>query len=624
MKVIYTVLILFFCNLTTVLSQGRGDMIFDETYVHEIRIHSGLDLNELFNLFLDELGVDEYTYSLAEVEIDNILLDSVGVRVKGGLTAFDQKKPLKLDFNSFISGNRFDGLKKINLHQGNMDPSYIREAVTYSLFRNAGVKAVRTSFANVYYNDEYQGVYTIVEQIDDNFIKDRFASKNGALYKPGFISSDLKYAYTNPLPYEDFITTVNQIPTELLHEELDQYLDVESYLRFFALEVFVNAVDGPLTVDGNFYIYYEPKSEQYVYIPWDYNLSLYPGANHPLFAQSQNFLLNRALSNPELRQQYLEIFCDLFQYNFVEDKIHSQIETYRSLLSEHIPNDPFLNFIGNWNNGMDDIKSLITSRIESLSSTLSTQINPCQPLINPIQNKELVINEIVASNDVNSGITDPAGSYADWIELYNNAPFDISLNEFYLSNDKEVLKHWRFPEETVISANDYLIIWADRDIEEEGLHADFKLKKERGELYLSYENGDIVDEVIFNNQETNAGFARIPNGSGDFQRQTSTFNASNDLVSSIGKEIENLDWNIFPNPSRQGNAITLFVSDPSTSQLEIIGMDGKTHWKMKLNIQKGYNTLPLEIQNLQPGAYILKKTDESTRISQSKMILIGF
>ncbi len=607
----------------TSLAQGRGDQLFDESYIHEIRITSDLSLDQMFNLFVGELGSGAYTYTASEVEIDGNVLESIGVRIKGGLSSFDEKKPLKLDFNSFVPGQRYDGLKKLNLHQGNMDPSFIREAMTYGLMRNAGVKTARTSFAKVFFNGNYEGVYTLVEQIDDNFIKDRFASNEGALYKTGDIGLNLKYEINNPLPYEEFVAAVNQIPTELLHEQLGQYLNVESYLRFFAIEIFVNAVDGPLTVDTNYYIYYEPKSGTYYYIPWDYNLSLYGNANHTLFEESFNFLFERALSNSVLRDQYLDIYCQLLQYNFRVDRLQDLITSYQDLLKDEVPNDPYIDIIGDWNAGIETIRNVVTDRYTSLRNEVNDLQGSCPLLINPIDSLDVVINEIVASNGVNSGITDPAGGSADWIELYNNTSADLDLDGFYLSNDRDVLKHWKFPEGTTIAANDYLIIWADRDVDEEGLHVDFKLNKTWAELILSYENGDIIDEVIFSDQETNVGYARVPNGTGDFKKQETTFGASNNLSTSLVNDFQELNWDIFPNPAYSTNILTIQCSKAAKTDIQIVDMFGKLTWTSKLNLISGNNQVELPTGLIEAGVYnVILNSEKTVEVSNKRLIIL--
>src|SRR5262249_51647080 len=100
------------------------------------------------------------------------------------------KKSFKLDFNQFVKKQKLFGLTKLNLNNNALDGSQIREAISYEIFRQAGVPAPRTAFARVYltvpgqYDKKYLGMYTIVEQVDERFLQNHFASKDGLLLKP--------------------------------------------------------------------------------------------------------------------------------------------------------------------------------------------------------------------------------------------------------------------------------------------------------------------------------------------------------------------------------------------------------------------------------------------------------
>ena len=84
----------------------------------------------------------------------------------------------------------------------------------------------------------------------------------------------------------------------------------------------------------------------------------------------------------------------------------------------------------------------------------------------------LYINEFMADNDAT--IADPQGDYDDWIEIYNSGDAAINLGGKYLTDDLAEPDKWVFPEVT-IEANGYLLIWADDDDGDEGLHTNFKL-----------------------------------------------------------------------------------------------------------------------------------------------------
>jgi len=139
--------------------------------------------------------------------------------------------------------------------------------------------------------------------------------------------------------------------------------------------------------------------------------------------------------------------------------------------------------------------------------------------------EDLVINEFMASNDAT--IADQDGEFDDWIELYNNGASSIDISGYSLSDDRDNLAQWAFPVGTSIAANSYLIVWADNDEDQAGLHTNFRLSGGGETIYLTDAAGAFVDTIEYNDQTTNISFGRIPNGTGDFQVMNPTFNAEN-------------------------------------------------------------------------------------------------
>ncbi len=134
----------------------------------------------------------------------------------------------------------------------------------------------------------------------------------------------------------------------------------------------------------------------------------------------------------------------------------------------------------------------------------------------------IVINELMADND--NTVPDPQGDYDDWLELHNRTDMPLPLTGLYLSDKEDNLTKWAFPENTVIPANGYLIVWLDEDHDDEtateGLHANFKLSKS-GETVMLVDTdargNQVLDSVTFGEQETDVAYGRLPNGTGDFQ-----------------------------------------------------------------------------------------------------------
>ena len=139
---------------------------------------------------------------------------------------------------------------------------------------------------------------------------------------------------------------------------------------------------------------------------------------------------------------------------------------------------------------------------------------------------DIVINELMPVNSTT--VTDQYGEFDDWIELYNLSSATIDLSGYYLTDDKKELSKWRFPQSTYIEANGYLIIWADNDTTQAGLHANFKLSSSGEDAILLKPDNTIIDKISFPAQTLELSYSRVPNGTGEFKWQTPTFNKSND------------------------------------------------------------------------------------------------
>nr|WP_282959061.1 CotH kinase family protein [Desulfobacter hydrogenophilus] len=133
---------------------------------------------------------------------------------------------------------------------------------------------------------------------------------------------------------------------------------------------------------------------------------------------------------------------------------------------------------------------------------------------------DIVINEFMADNE--TSVTDQDDEYDDWIELYNNTDSDISLKGWSLSDDAAEPDLWVFPDIS-IPANGYLIVWADNDEAQDGLHTNFKLSAFGETILLSSPDLTVMDEITFEEQTPDLSMARFPNGTGEFNQMEPTF-----------------------------------------------------------------------------------------------------
>jgi len=126
------------------------------------------------------------------------------------------------------------------------------------------------------------------------------------------------------------------------------------------------------------------------------------------------------------------------------------------------------------------------------------------------------INEFMASNS--SVISDPQGQYDDWIEIYNYSADTINIGGMYLTDDFSVPTKWQIPSATIIQAGGYLLIWADDDTADAGLHANFKLDADGEEICLFDSDGiTLIDSITYPAQTTDISYGRYPDASDEWR-----------------------------------------------------------------------------------------------------------
>lgn len=226
---------------------------------------------------------------------------------------------------------------------------------------------------------------------------------------------------------------------------------------------------------------------------------------------------------------------------------------------------------------------------------------------------DIAINELLASNSTIA--MDANDEYDDWIELYNNTDSSISLSGYYLSDDDSDIMQWSFPD-TSIQAYSYLIIWADKDEEQDGLHTNFKLSSSGEGVYLVNSDLEIVNSVEYDEQLEDYSFSRNPNGTGDLLIQGATFSYNNedtdvsndeiDITSSITSE--SLNFNVYPIPVSDKLYVTIDTDLNNTSTLSIVNSFGQP---VQVTQISDWDQTELDVSALPKGIYILVYETES-------------
>ena len=181
--------------------------------------------------------------------------------------------------------------------------------------------------------------------------------------------------------------------------------------------------------------------------------------------------------------------------------------------------------------------------------------------------KPLVINEFMAQNDTFN--QDPAGDYDDWFELYNADTTDVVVGSMYLTDNLSVPTKWLIPAGTTIPAGGHLLIWADNEPAQPGLHANFTLEAGGEQIGLFDTDGvTLTDFIIFGQQTPDTSYGRYPDGTSGWQ----FFSSATPGAANNGTEVGNLVKITYPavlTPSGMANPTVRFTYD-SYGQVETI------------------------------------------------------
>jgi spore coat protein CotH len=253
---------------------------------------------------------------------------NVAIRSRG-LGSRSQVKPgLRVDFNRFTTGQRFLGLKAIVLDNLAQDASLLHELLAMKLFRRLGAQAPRESLAALYVNNEFAGVYAIVEEPDDVAMRRMFGEGDGYLYEYSWTTEyrfedlgpdleryralfqprthELESATALFEPIAAMVRAFNESSDEAFEESASAYLDFAHVIQHTAVQAYLAELDGFLGYAGlsNFYLYRPVNGRRFRIVPWDEDNAFF-WARYPIDAgHAQNVLMRRLMERPAWREAY--------------------------------------------------------------------------------------------------------------------------------------------------------------------------------------------------------------------------------------------------------------------------------------------------------------------------------
>jgi spore coat protein CotH len=337
-----------------------------------------------------------------------VVLDSIGLKLRGNTS---RRRPeggegdlhtanatdwhhchFSLDFSKYRDDQRFKGLNKMNLKWFKDDASYTREVYCYDLFRRFGCwNAPRSSYCKLTIKVQgdataaYYGVYEMLEAIDEDFIaknSSKWGAGTGFLWKGynisagkadfvstasmGVESVNLDAALSQYYAYDlktredelvagkaeltQFITDLNTKTGAEFETWITQKMDINLFLKTYAVNVAVGMWDDYWVNCNNFYFYFATNGKAY-FIPYDYDNTLgtsailnNSGTQNLLTWGNMNSrpLITKILAIPAYQTLYKNYITQLMAINndyFYSPRSIARIQAWQNKISGFVSND---------------------------------------------------------------------------------------------------------------------------------------------------------------------------------------------------------------------------------------------------------------------------------------------
>lgn len=290
----------------------------------------------------------------------------VGFRLKGNATlqfSWNQgiyKLPFRLKFDEFDGrypetwNQRLYGFRDLSMANNAYDESLMREKGGDDVFRLAGVAAARAAYYRVYIDFgqglAYNGVYTMVEVIEDTMLPDQFGEKGGNLYKP---NSTLQTFVASEFPRQNNLTSTNYSDIQALitalnnnslrtgnpaqwRASLEAVFNVDHFLKYLAVNTAVGSPDAYGINAHNFYLY-NHSSKKLTWIPWDQNGAFYEGLSLGMTeVDSSSPLIRYLIDDPVYYERYRTHLRTFDNTVFTQVMMDGLFDKYHNMIAPYV------------------------------------------------------------------------------------------------------------------------------------------------------------------------------------------------------------------------------------------------------------------------------------------------
>jgi len=357
-----------------------------------------------------------YTYTQASFSIDGVVFPNVGIRKKGflGSSRNSDRPSLKIKLNHIDETGQIDGLTNLTFNNNQQDVSLVSQFLAYRLFNAAGTPAPRCAYAKVTVNGQNLGIYTHVERIHRPLLKRGFGNSNGVLYEGTLVdflpdwSGSFEHKFGSDKKGRKLIHQLIDVlhqPSENIETEIGRIIDLDSFYSFWAMEGLLGFWDGYSGNRNNFFIYLNPDTEKFHFIPWGAD-SLFEkysrikeGENAPISVKKQGVITHHLYQSKAGKKGYEQALRKILDKYWDKKDLLKETERIETLIKPYLTQETVDELIKeetkeliSWLKGVSDQEreeALNSEKIRRLSSELGVDhLVMIKTIVKGIENDE--------------------------------------------------------------------------------------------------------------------------------------------------------------------------------------------------------------------------------------------
>lgn len=327
-------------------------------------------------------GGTQFEYVKANIKIDGESFKDAGLRFKGNssyrFSADGFKRPLKIDTNRFVTGQKLHGRAKINLSNSYLDPAFMKEKLAYEIYQATGIPTPGTGWAKVTLSIEgvlkkkVVGIYVLVEQVDPNYLVRKFGekTKDSLLMKPEMMGDwqslgddvdqyketfNIKDGEDNDDQIGQFVNTLNFIkdaPDAEFAKKMGGKMDLNLYAGYLAATSLLASLDSYVGAPHNYYLLVDKADNKTRLLPWDVNeaFGTFTMGSTPESLVEWDItrpwisnipLLERLFATKEFPKLYKEKLGALMKDSFTEKHLFARVDAFEKALKPHLDKQEF-------------------------------------------------------------------------------------------------------------------------------------------------------------------------------------------------------------------------------------------------------------------------------------------